>query len=417
MEGATFLKRVVLENYRSIASCEVSLGPLTYLVGPNGSGKSNFLDALSFIADALNQSLAQALLKRGGGAQICHAPHLASGSFQISLEFILSGGTAGQYVVRLGASDGARGARWEVRAEDCKVTPQKGQGGSSFFARRGERVSSSADLSERPLVLPDRLCLPAAASRPVFRSVFDALSRMRFYQIQPQAILDIETFEQDQLLSADGGNLTSVLTRLRMEQPDVKNRINDYLRVVLPGLVKVRAELVGANGQQWPAQTQKVALIFEQTLPGKGVHLFWASQMSDGTRRALGILTALLQGNVESGPRPTLVAIEEPEAQVNPAVLGVLRDAMEEASGCSQVLVTTHSSDLLDNKAVRTESLLAVQAEGGATRIGPVDEGARDLVRQRLYTLGELLRIGQLFPEDGHAAASGSGSSHAPIEG
>ena len=45
MEGATFLTRVVLENYKSIARCASGLGPLNYLVGPNGAGKSNFLDA------------------------------------------------------------------------------------------------------------------------------------------------------------------------------------------------------------------------------------------------------------------------------------------------------------------------------------------------------------------------------------
>jgi len=42
MERATFLTRVVLENYKSIAHCDVRLGPLNYLVGPNGAGKSNF---------------------------------------------------------------------------------------------------------------------------------------------------------------------------------------------------------------------------------------------------------------------------------------------------------------------------------------------------------------------------------------
>src|SRR6059058_3995860 len=60
MEGATFLTRVVLENYKSIAHCDVRLGPLNYLVGPNGAGKSNFLDAIRFVADALRHSVGQA---------------------------------------------------------------------------------------------------------------------------------------------------------------------------------------------------------------------------------------------------------------------------------------------------------------------------------------------------------------------
>jgi recombinational DNA repair ATPase RecF len=53
MNAIPFVKSVVLENYKSIARCDVSLGPLTVLVGPNGSGKSNFVDGLRFVADAL----------------------------------------------------------------------------------------------------------------------------------------------------------------------------------------------------------------------------------------------------------------------------------------------------------------------------------------------------------------------------
>src|SRR5579862_894804 len=47
-----FISRVRLKNYKSIADCDVALGPLTILIGPNASGKSNFLDALAFLARA-----------------------------------------------------------------------------------------------------------------------------------------------------------------------------------------------------------------------------------------------------------------------------------------------------------------------------------------------------------------------------
>ena len=39
----TFISRVKLRNYKSIAACDVWLGPLTFLVGPNGAGRSSFL--------------------------------------------------------------------------------------------------------------------------------------------------------------------------------------------------------------------------------------------------------------------------------------------------------------------------------------------------------------------------------------
>ena len=139
--------------------------------------------------------------------------------------------------------------------------------------------------------------------------------------------------------------------------------------------------------------------------------------MSEGTLRSLGILTALLQATVTEGPRPSLVAIEEPEAQVHPAALAVLRDAMVEASHSTQVLVTTHSADILDNKDVATDSILAVAAEDGATRIACIDAGGRDMIRQRLYTPGELLRLGQLIPEQGPNGAPSASSQTAPVGG
>jgi AAA15 family ATPase/GTPase len=47
---APFISRIRLKNYKSIAECDVRLGPLTIFVGPNGTGKSNFLDALAGMA-------------------------------------------------------------------------------------------------------------------------------------------------------------------------------------------------------------------------------------------------------------------------------------------------------------------------------------------------------------------------------
>lgn len=58
------VRTVSIKNYKSIANCRVDLGPLMFLVGPNGAGKSNFLDALRFVADALNTTLEQSLRDR-----------------------------------------------------------------------------------------------------------------------------------------------------------------------------------------------------------------------------------------------------------------------------------------------------------------------------------------------------------------
>jgi len=78
--------------------------------------------------------------------------------------------------------------------------------------------------------------------------------------------------------------------------------------------------------------------------------------------------------------------------------MGVLLDAIREASATAQVIVTSHSPELLDNKDIPAESLLAV-AMDGETRIGPLREGFRDGIRRRLFTPGGLLRSTQIEPE------------------
>src|SRR5262245_26927474 len=61
-----FLRRVRIQGYKSIALCDVRIQPLTLLVGRNGAGKSNFLDALAFLRDLMENSLTEALKRRGG---------------------------------------------------------------------------------------------------------------------------------------------------------------------------------------------------------------------------------------------------------------------------------------------------------------------------------------------------------------
>jgi predicted ATPase len=120
--------------------------------------------------------------------------------------------------------------------------------------------------------------------------------------------------------------------------------------------------------------------------------------MSDGTLRALAILVALFQRS-DIGSKPTMVAIEEPETGLHPAGAGILLDALREGASRGQVIVTSHSPDLLDNRAILSEWILAVDASHGSTVIAPLDAAARSTLRDRLYTAGELLRMDQLKPE------------------
>ena len=69
------------------------------------------------------------------------------------------------------------------------------------------------------------------------------------------------------------------------------------------------------------------------------------------------------------------------------------------------MIVTSHSADLLDRDTIPVESILAVEANQGETRIGHLDETGRTACREGLFTAGELLRIDQLTPDRDGAGA------------
>jgi predicted ATPase len=56
------------------------------------------------------------------------------------------------------------------------------------------------------------------------------------------------------------------------------------------------------------------------------IHNFNVSQISDGTLRVIGILTAPYQPN-----RAEVLALEEPEQTVNPAIVGLLAEAIQQS--------------------------------------------------------------------------------------
>jgi predicted ATPase len=181
-----------------------------------------------------------------------------------------------------------------------------------------------------------------------------------------------------------------VLNALGRDNPDARSHVIEFLSKVVPGVQDVTVRHVG----------KKETLAFDQRVDrDSGPWRFLAENMSDGTLRALGVLTALFQSANGGSKRVPLVGIEEPEAAVHPGAAGVLRDALRAAAENMQVLVTSHSPDLLDDKDVSDEWILAVVSENGETKIGPINKEDRSLMRDRLFTAGELLKQGQLTPD------------------
>lgn len=381
MTPSVFLTRVILRNYKSIGRCDVRLGPLTYLVGANGSGKSNFLDALHLVRDALSGSLDNALNERGGLTEVRRRSSGHPTNFAIRLEFVLPSGQAGYYAFKVGALAG-RG--YEVQIEKCVI---EGVGKGPFFhVERGALKDSSE--ATFPAVTADRLALVSASGMAVFRPVFDALTGMGFYNLNPKLMRDPQKPQDGRMLKPVGENIVSVIGHLERVAPENLQRIEAYLQTVVPMMHGLERKQMG------PLET----LEFRQEVAGaQAPWRFPAQNMSDGTLRALGVLTALFQGNKDHNP--TLVGIEEPETALHPAASAALREALTTASDSTQVIVTSHSPELLDDRNIPPEHILAVVSEGGDTRIGPLDAASVSVMRERLFSAGELLRLNQLKPD------------------
>ena len=383
MKDSTFITRVVLKNYKSIAACDVQLQPLTFLVGRNGSGKSNFLDALRFLVDALNSSLAHAIRDRGGINDVCRRSRGHPNHFSIRLEFVLPEGFTGHYDLQIRKRPPGG---YEVQTEEYSIQNKSCLTSEAYFRVESGTVTDTS-VAVAPAAAPDRLYLVNASGLPEFRPVYDAFSRMGLYNFNLNKIRDFQDPDPADLLMRDGSNLTSILTQL---PPAVKTDIEEYLALVVPDIREVDVKAFGS----------KQILAFRQKV-GADRYLgrFLANNMSDGTLRALGILVALFQGGNEQQKRVSLVGIEEPELALHPAAAGVLLDALRDAAHRTQVIVTTHSPDLLEDKHIDVESILGVEAHDGNTVIAPVDEVGRSVLRDQLFTVGELLRVDQLRPD------------------
>ena len=205
-----YLTTVTLRNYKSIAACKLQLPVLAFLVGPNGSGKSNFLDSLGFVADALESSLDHALRERGTIREVRRRSGGHPNHFSIRLDFQLANSSTGHYSFRVGAKPNGG---FEVQHEECFIGKPSGTGDPDFYVvKAGQVVEASFAL--RPLSVPDRLYLVAVSGLPEFRWVYDALTRIEIYNLNPKEIATMQKPDPGELLRRDGSNLASVFQNL-----------------------------------------------------------------------------------------------------------------------------------------------------------------------------------------------------------
>jgi predicted ATPase len=274
------------------------------------------------------------------------------------------------------------GAGFEIIREEGRLHSEAGT--TTFHNESGNVVIVSPKGQETVSHPSDRL-FPMARSKRFFE-LYSGLSRPRFYNFNTQTLRIPQPSSARPLLRHGGEALGDVIAALAADNPVSKARIDAYLSAILQDAMAVEAHRVGGY----------MTIALTSGIDG-AEYEFDSLAMSDGTIRAIAVLAALFQPEAMDGRLP-LVGIEEPETALHPGAAGVLFDALTEASEHVQVIATSQSSDLLDREDLDVDAIRPVEMRDGLTYIGKVDDASREIVRQKLYTLGELMRSNQLSP-------------------
>jgi len=385
MVACRLMHRVRIRNFKSIGSCDLELGQFTVLVGRNGAGKSNFIDALRFVVEALQTSLDHAIKNRGGVDAVRRRSTGHPRNFALELQFTTGAGDIATYGFEVTARP--KGG-FAVKREQLVIQNPATSECLAEYAVLDCVVKASRE--HMPPAAKDRLYLVAASGLPEFRPAYDQLTSMGFYNLNPDAMKEVQNPDSGELLLRDGSNIASVIARLRSENVTTLDRVKTYLTKIVPGIEDFDRVPLG------PKET----LEFKQEVKGADhPWRFYANSMSDGTLRALGALVAVRQLG-SSAQRISLVGIEAPETALHPAAAGALMDALSEASETAQVIVTSHSPDLVDQLDMMRHELKVVVSRQGTTWIASADAASREAIHGHLYTAGELLRMDQLQPDD-----------------
>jgi AAA15 family ATPase/GTPase len=209
------------------------------------------------------------------------------------------------------------------------------------------------------------------------------LRTVLIYSLNPSQLRSPQKLSQETPFNENGENLSAVLRELHRDK-QVVNEIQRIISRLIPDITDFSISTTGSY---------LVTYLHYKNAAGK-IRKSDLGQESDGTLRVLGILAALYQRPeriLHRDDMHQLLIIEEPEVHIHPGMLAVLADSFREASLHHQILLTTHSPDLLD--FLPPESFLVVEKVNGETTVGPLATNQLEVVQKRLFTSGELLRM------------------------
>ena len=371
------IESILLRNYRLFRHAELRDLPSTAIVvGANGSGKSTLFDVLSFLKEALTQNVAHAVARRGGFRELVSRGE--SGPISIIVHFGGGSGVPEAYRVDIGYEND----RPVVQREALVVYERSGAERASTHVvdvSRGKGVAIAKDAlddkqADKQIELedPSALAIKGLGQFKEYQAAAELSDLLESWHVSDFHIQEARPSAEAgyaEHLSARGDNVAQVAQFLYEHHRDRFNRILEVMRARVPGVTSIEAE---------PTVDGRLVLRFRD---GRFKDPFIARFVSDGTIKMFAYLILL------HDPRPhPLLAVEEPENQLYPALLRELAEEFRDyARRGGQVLVSTHSPEFL-NGAKLDEIYWLVKKDGFAT----VRRASESKLLRDLYAEGDL---------------------------
>ncbi|MFY1694614.1 MULTISPECIES: AAA family ATPase [unclassified Solwaraspora] len=358
-----------------VDSIDESLLPVAAIYGPNASGKSNVVAALTWLRDAVADSLR--FWDDGIPVEPFAFGHGPRSPSEFTVELIL-GGVRFEYVVELDAD--------AIRYEGLFHYPERKR--RRIFEREGDELTLQRGLGHlsgtRELLTSRTLALSAARRfrEPLVSGPAEELLSVQTLEPGPRRrpfVRQAPHLATRHWFEDAAGARQEVLPGLEDLRPDRAQALA-LLRMADLGIEDVVIDDgAAASGQDPRSSTRRRRIRLLHRTGDEAVPLDFGAE-SEGTRtwfQLIGpVLTALKAGS--------LLLFDELDASLHPTLsmqlIRLFTDPATNPSG-AQLIFTSHDTSLL-NHLNRDEVWLTEKAVDGATRLGALAEFAGERVRR-----------------------------------
>lgn len=379
-----------VRDFRSLVDINVPLRSLNVMIGPNGAGKTTLLETIQLLQRGSQQQLDEFIVEHGGIDALINRGNGGRRPNRTAIELLVDVANPQRsaepmvYTVELlslqrSPAKGMERLEWQILRDPPPLR---------YIDAQGERVRYF-DPETKHLLEPDwqlRANELALAQMPknklfqepeTFRDLLASAVYQSFLDVSPRSPVRLpQALTTTMRPGPNGEGLYSALFNLRSKAGDTYERILALLQQAFPGFERIEFDVVGAG---------QVTLMW---LERSSRQPLYPNQLSEGTLRFLWLVTSLLSPAI-----PPLLMLDEPEVSLHPELLMLLAAVLQDAAATSQVLVATHSPDLI--RWLRPEQVLVADKTEGASSFTWADTLRLDEWLKE-YTLDDLWLMGTL---------------------